>query len=94
MARTGIQQGNVERMLKGWQILEQDIARICSFTMEFLEFAKGRPPANVKRTDPNSIATKVYQLFKDTARLAGITLSIQLDTSITPPSTRMTSTPA
>ncbi len=78
MARSGIQQGNVERMLKGWEILEEDIARISSFTMEFLEFAKGRPPLDVKLVDPNAVVMKVHNLFSDTARLAGIKLRMDL----------------
>ena len=84
MARTGIQRGNVERMLKGWKILEEDIARITSFTMEFLEFARGRTPARVRIVEPNVIATKVFKLFEDKARLAGIDLSVELDDSIEP----------
>lgn len=78
MARSGIESGNVERMLKGWQILEEDIARISSFTMEFLEFAKGRQPPNVRFVDPNRVAIKVFNLFKHTAALAGIELSTDL----------------
>ena len=82
LARTGIQNGDVERMLKGWEILEEDIERISSFTMEFLEFARGRSPLDVKLVDPNAVVMKVYNLFRDTARLAGIELRMDLATGI------------
>ncbi len=83
MARSGIEQGNPERLLEGWQILEENVARISSFVKEFLEFSKGRRPV-VKLTDPNSPATKVLDLYRETARLAGIELSGNLDGTLDP----------
>ncbi len=77
MARTGIQKGDTERMLKGWQMLEDNVARISSFVKEFLDFARGRT-RRVQLVDPNKIAAKVVELFKDTATLAGIELIADL----------------
>ena len=77
MAKSGIQSGNTERLLEGWQILEENVARISSFVKEFLEFAKGRVP-DVQLMDPRRPALQVIDLFKDTARLAGIELSVRV----------------
>jgi len=73
IARTGIERGDVERLLEGWQMLEDNVARISSFTREFLEFARGRTPT-VTLVDPVAITRKVIELFRDKAELVGIRL--------------------
>ena len=83
IARSGIQRGDTERLLEGWQILEDNVARISAFTREFLEFARGHTP-DVKLVDPNLIVTQVVDLFRDTARLAGIELVARLGPGIAP----------
>ena len=70
---SGMQKGDDERMLSGWQMLQENITRISSFVKEFLEFARGRTP-EVQLVDPNRVAQKVIDLFKDKAALAGIEL--------------------
>jgi PAS domain S-box-containing protein len=82
MARTGIQKGNMERMLTGWEMLEESVARISAFVKEFLDFAKGRAPV-LTLTDPNAIARDVVNLFKDTAALENIRLEHRLSESVT-----------
>jgi signal transduction histidine kinase len=77
MARTGIQKGDMDRMLTGWDMLEDSIARISAFVREFLDFAKGRAPT-VALVDPNAIARDVVNLFKDTAALENILLEHKL----------------
>ncbi len=79
--QTGMSKGDNERMLQGWQMLEENISRITSFVKEFLEFAKGREPA-VQLVDPNLVAAKVVDLFKDKAELAGIRLAHDLEDGI------------
>jgi signal transduction histidine kinase len=81
MARTGIKSGNMERMLEGWDMLEDSVARISSFVGEFLEFARGRTP-EVTLGDPNGVALKVVELFKDAAALAGVELNANLGEGI------------
>ncbi len=83
MARTGIENGNPDRLLEGWKILEENVERITSFVHEFLEFSKGRAP-QVHSTDPNSPARQVYELFLHTAKLVGVELTIHLDENIAP----------
>ncbi|MCP4571735.1 MAG: PAS domain-containing protein [bacterium] len=79
--RSGMNKGDNERMLKGWQMLEENIDRISTFVKEFLEFARGRTP-EVKLVSPNRIARKVVDLFKDKAAMFGITLDAELEERI------------
>ena len=79
--RSGMQKGDDERMLKGWQMLEENIDRISTFVREFLEFARGRKP-EVTLVDPNRIAQKVVELFHDKAAMTGIALDADLQEQI------------
>jgi signal transduction histidine kinase len=79
--RSGIHKGDPARLLKGWEMLEEDISRISTFVKEFLEFAKGRQ-AKVELMDPNRPAKKVVELFMETARRKGISLRENLQESI------------
>ena len=83
MARSGIEGGDPDRLLEGWQILEDVVARISSFVREFLEFSKGRKPV-VRLVDPNHPARKVMELFGNTAGLAGIHLEEELQEDLAP----------
>jgi len=79
--RSGMEKSDSERIFQGWQMLEDNIERITFFVKEFLEFARGRTPT-VQLVDPNRLALKVYELFHDTAGLAGITLEKDLQPDI------------
>ncbi len=74
--RSGLERSDAGRILKGWEMLEQDIGRITEFVKEFLEFAKGRT-AQVELVDPNEPASEVVALFREMARRKGI--EIQAD---------------
>jgi PAS domain S-box-containing protein len=71
IARSGIERGDTQRLLDGWQMLEDNVARISSFTREFLEFARGRTPV-VDWVEPERLAREVVDLFRETAHLRGI----------------------
>jgi len=79
--RSGMEKSDSERIFQGWQMLEDNIERITFFVKEFLEFARGRTPT-VQLIDPNRVAEKVYDLFHDTAGLAGILLKKDLQPAI------------
>ena len=83
IARSGIDKGDVERLLRGWEILEENVARISSFVREFLDFARGRQP-RVALIDPNRPAAKVAELFAATAARSGIEFSVDLAPDIAP----------
>ncbi len=79
--KSGMQKGDDERMIKGWQMLEENIGRISSFVKEFLEFARGRTP-RVGLVWPNRIARQVIELFRDRGALQGIELTGELQPHI------------
>ena len=83
VVNSGLRRSDGERVLQGWKMLEEDIQRISSFAKEFLDFAKGRKP-RVVIADPNEVARKVIDLFRETAALAGIALKADLDGGIPP----------
>jgi signal transduction histidine kinase len=70
---TGLDQGDEERISKGWSMLEGNITRISRFVREFLDFARGGAP-EVRRIDPNEPAHKVVELFREKAAMMGVTL--------------------
>ncbi len=83
VARSGMKRGDAQRMLDGWRMLEENIERISAFVKEFLEFARGRVP-HVEVVDPNAIAEKVCDLFRETAAMKGIEVVFRPDGSIAP----------
>jgi len=78
---SGIRESDSELIGEGWEMLEENVARISAFVKEFLEFARGREP-EVALTDPNEIARQVINLYKDSAALAGIRLRADLANGI------------
>ncbi len=79
--KSGMAKGDDQRMLQGWQMLEENIDRITSFVKEFLEFARGRVP-EVQLVDPNRIARQVVELFADKTAMAGIHLEAELQEQV------------
>lgn len=83
VVNSGMQRNDTGRLISGWKMLEEEIARISSFAKEFLDFARGRTPV-VETIDPNEVARSVVQLFRDRAAQSGIELDDDLDESIPP----------
>ena len=81
--QSGMSKGDDERMLQGWEMLQENINRITTFVKEFLEFARGRTPT-VHLIDPNEVAAKVVDLFKDKAEMAGIRLAFEPQAGVPP----------
>lgn len=79
--RSGIERGNSDRIAQGFTMLEGNIARVASFARDFLSFARGSEP-KAALVDPNSIARKVIELFRDKAALAGIELRCDLGAAV------------
>jgi len=83
VVNSGLKRNDTERLLSGWQMLEEEITRISSFAKEFLDFARGREP-QVEVIDPNQVAEQVIELFRDRAASSGIDLEGDLDQRIEP----------
>ncbi len=80
---SGIERADDERIARGWQMLEENVARISEFVKEFLDFARGRV-ARVALTDPNGPVRKVVRPFAEKAAQAGIRLRVELQPDLTP----------
>ena len=80
--RSGIERCDGERIAKGYSMLEENVARISSFARDFLGFAKGSAP-KASLIDPNEIARKVIEMFREKAALSGIELRRKLDPNLT-----------
>jgi len=83
VVRSGMQKADSQRILRGWQIVEENISRITTFVKEFLDFAKGRSP-KVVLMNPNDVVVRVVDLFRDAASLAGIDLRHDLASGVAP----------
>jgi len=83
MLESGIEKGEPDRLVNGWEMLKEDMNRMASFVKEFLEFAKGRT-AQVQLVDPNQPAREVLSLFGDTARRKGIEIRANFREDISP----------
>ena len=78
VVNSGLRRGNKERLLQGWSMLEEDIARISAFAREFLDFARGRK-AEVQIVQPNDIARDVLNRYTKRAGRSGVELRSELD---------------
>jgi PAS domain S-box-containing protein len=78
---TGIERADDARIARGWQMLEENVARISEFVKEFLDFARGRV-AQVAMTDPNAPVRNVVPPFQEKAAEAGIELKVDLQQGI------------
>jgi signal transduction histidine kinase len=83
IVRSGMQRGDYDRLVKGWQLVEENITRISTFVKEFLDFARGRQ-SKVSLVDPNLIASQVVELFAQSAKMAHIGLEARLDVGLAP----------
>ncbi|MBT7787617.1 MAG: PAS domain-containing protein [Calditrichaeota bacterium] len=83
MANLGLQQGNSELILEGWEILQRNFEKTTTLVKDFLSFAKGRLP-ELKLVDPNDISRDIIDLYKVTARNQGVELILEPGEGIRP----------
>jgi PAS domain S-box-containing protein len=81
--KTGMQQGSTERVEKGWKALERNVDRITVLVKGFLSLSKGHVP-DVRPTDPCTIASEVFELFKDSAEKSGVHLELMRPPRLSP----------
>lgn len=73
MLKTGIGQGNIDRVHKGMEMLDRNIERISMFVNTFLGFAKGRV-INAKLSNPCDIASEVVSMYAAKAKECSVIL--------------------
>ncbi|MDX2437160.1 MAG: PAS domain-containing protein [Acidobacteriota bacterium] len=81
--KTGMKQGSTERVEKGWAALERNVDRITELVKGFLSLSKGHVP-DVRPTDPCTIASDVFELYKDAAEESGVHLELQAPPQLPP----------
>jgi len=85
MLKTGLAQGNIERIQEGMEMLTRNIQRVSVFVKAFLSFSKGRE-IQAKICDPSEIVKEVIDLYAVKADELGITLKNETIGEITPAS--------
>jgi PAS domain S-box-containing protein len=83
MLKTGLAQGNIDRIQKGMEMLARNIERVSVFVKAFLSFSKGRE-IQAKLCDPAEIAKEVVDLYAVKADKLGITLTYEKIGDIAP----------
>ncbi len=76
MLNTGIEFGESDRIVQGWDILDRNIKRIGMFVKAFLSFSKGRE-IQVREADPAEVAEEVVALYSVNAERSGIELKYE-----------------
>jgi len=83
MLKSGLAQGNIERIQKGMDMLARNVERVSIFVKAFLSFSKGRE-IQAKICDPAEIAKEVVDLYAVKAEKLGITLKYEKIGDIAP----------
>ncbi|MEJ2658520.1 MAG: PAS domain-containing protein, partial [Desulfobacterales bacterium] len=83
MLKTGLTQGNIDRVQKGMEMLARNIERVSVFVKAFLSFSKGRE-IQAKICHPDEIVTDVIGLYSIKANELGITLNNETIGNIAP----------
>jgi PAS domain S-box-containing protein len=83
MLKTGLAQGNLDRLQKGMEMLTRNIERVSVFVKAFLSFSKGRE-IQAKICQPDEIVKDVIGLYAVKANELGITLKHEIIGRIAP----------
>jgi PAS domain S-box-containing protein len=83
MLKTGLAQGNLDRLQKGMEMLTRNIERVSVFVKAFLSFSKGRE-IQAKICKPDEIVKDVIGLYAVRANELGIALKRETIGSIEP----------
>jgi len=76
MVDSGLRRGEVNRITKGWDILQRNFEKTTALVKGFLSFAKGRLP-RPRPTDPNALARGIVDLYVEAARRQGVELEVE-----------------
>ncbi len=71
VVNSGIKRDDNALVHQGWNMIQNNIEKISSFTKEFLGFARGSTP-KVEMIDPCAIAKDIVNLYRDATRQSGI----------------------
>ncbi len=83
MVDSGLKRQDQQRIAEGWEVLERNFTKTTTLVKDFLSFAKGRMP-NVQKVNPNDLVQEIIDLYAESARQLGITLTATLAKSMKP----------
>jgi histidine kinase len=73
MVDSGLRRSNVDRITKGWGILQRNFEKTTALVKGFLDFAKGRLP-QPRNIHPNALVHDLLELYAEAARRQGVAL--------------------
>ncbi len=83
MLSSGMQNGKIERIAQGMEMLQRNIERIGTFVKTFLSFARGRE-IKVNLSSPAAVAKEVVDLYRVRAAEQQVRLELEADENIAP----------
>jgi len=83
VVNSGLQQGDQAETLKGWEIVQRNVARISNLVKDILYCAKKREHV-LSIIEPNQVVCEVFELFRGTAALEHIKLVLDLEPKLGP----------
>ena len=81
VVNSGLEMGDQEETLKGWEIVQRNVARISSLVKDILYCAKEREH-ELALIEPNQVVRELFELFGEKARLEKIDLTLELDPQV------------
>ena len=78
VVNSGLNNKDQKETLKGWGIVQRNVARISSLVKDILYCAKKRGH-EISVIDPNQVVLEVFDLFHETAALEKIQLNVDID---------------
>jgi len=81
--KSGLEREEMERVRKGWAIMERNISKIRSMVLDVLYYAKDREP-QWESVHPRELAESVAKLFENKADKLGIAFQKSLDEDMRP----------
>jgi signal transduction histidine kinase len=77
----GINKGDNDKLTKGWDMIQRNIARTSDLVMDLLTYSKERDP-EYQTCDPNAIIMDVCEVMRETAEEHQVKLVAELDSTI------------
>jgi len=81
--KSGFDRDDMERVRRGWTILERNVGKIRNMIQDVLYYAKDREPA-WERVNPLDLAENVAKLFEEKAEKLGITFHKSFEKDLRP----------
>lgn len=75
MVDTGLRNGDAQRIVEGWDVLQRNFSKTTTLVKDFLAFSKGKLP-ELQKISPNTLVNDIVELYFDAAKKQGVELKI------------------